>query len=305
MVGPIVGSGAPTDAVTGAAVAGKGSFYIDYAAGAWYYNSGTKASPVWSAFGSTAGAATPTSVVSSGRIVSTSPTAGVGYATGAGGAVTQATDKSTAVTLNTATGAITMNNASLADATNVTFTVTDSAVAATDTVIVNHKSGGTLGSLHSVEWALLAVMVALWHRWSRPPACAEDHGRAPVFTLMVLASLIMAGLSVAQFKGRWTLDRGLEADLAQARANVGRIYFPWNPMLTIITERRVYPLDDALYGLATAGLEPPPEIIRATVPPGALLIYHEDPQSHFAAPPIERPSRPGRPSPPRAPEAEW
>ncbi len=163
VVGPIVGSGAPTDAVTGAAVAGKGSFYIDYAAGAWYYNSGTKASPVWSAFGSTAGAATPTSVVSSGRIVSTSPTAGVGYATGAGGAVTQATDKSTAVTLNTATGAITMNNASLADATNVSFTVTDSAVAATDVVVVNHKSGGTLGvyqvEAHTIAAGSFKIMV--------------------------------------------------------------------------------------------------------------------------------------------------
>src|SRR5882672_9299987 len=37
----------------------------------------------------------------------------LGYATGAGGAVTQATDKSTAVTLNKICGAITMNGAAL------------------------------------------------------------------------------------------------------------------------------------------------------------------------------------------------
>ena len=41
-------------------------------------------------------------------------TTGIGYATGAGGTVTQATSKSTAVILNKLTGAITMNAASQA-----------------------------------------------------------------------------------------------------------------------------------------------------------------------------------------------
>ena len=147
---PLQGTGAPTNGTsgTGAGVAGPGSAYIDNtsAVGAWYFNSNTKASPTWTAFGSTAGAATPSSVTSSGLIKSTSPTAGIGYATGAGGAVTQATNKSTGVTLNTVSGQITMNNASLADATTVSFTVTDSAVAGTDTVSVNHSSAGTAGA---------------------------------------------------------------------------------------------------------------------------------------------------------------
>jgi hypothetical protein len=147
------------------------------------------------------------------------------------------------------------------------------------------KSGGTLGSLHSVEWALLATMVALWHRWTCPVPAAAVARPAAVFALAVLASLVLAAVSTARFGvgGVWTPYRGLEADLAQARANVGRIYFPWNPMLTIISERRVYPLDDALYGLATAGLAPPPEKIRAVVPAGALVVYHENAQSRFAA----------------------
>lgn len=42
-------------------------------------------------------------------------------------------------------GAITLNNAALADATNVKFTVTNSAVAATDVVVAVHASGGTAG----------------------------------------------------------------------------------------------------------------------------------------------------------------
>lgn len=79
-------------------------------------------------------------------ITSTSATGGIGYATGAGGAVTQASNKSTGVTLNTVTGAITMNNAALNAGTEVGFTVTDSAVAATDVIILNIASGATADS---------------------------------------------------------------------------------------------------------------------------------------------------------------
>ena len=63
-----------------------------------------------------------------------------------GGTVTQATDKSTGVTLNTESGQITMNNAALAAAAEVSFTVTNSKIAATDVVVVNHGSAGTAGS---------------------------------------------------------------------------------------------------------------------------------------------------------------
>jgi len=63
-----------------------------------------------------------------------------------GGTVTQATSKSTGVTLNAASGQITMHNASLADAAEVTFTVTNSEVSATDVVVVNHGSAGTAGA---------------------------------------------------------------------------------------------------------------------------------------------------------------
>lgn len=79
-------------------------------------------------------------------IKSKGATYGIGYATGAGGTQTQATSKSTAVALNTVCGLITMNNASLAAATIVSFVFTNSAIAATDMVLVTHESGGTLGA---------------------------------------------------------------------------------------------------------------------------------------------------------------
>lgn len=75
-----------------------------------------------------------------------SATGRMGFAAGSGGVVTQATSKATGVTLNTACGQITMNNASLASDTVVSFTLTNSNIAATDILLMNHISGGTVGS---------------------------------------------------------------------------------------------------------------------------------------------------------------
>jgi hypothetical protein len=67
-----------------------------------------------------------------------------GYATG--GTATQATNKSTGVTLNSASGRITMNGAALNADTTVSFTLTNSSITANDLLILNHVSGGTAGS---------------------------------------------------------------------------------------------------------------------------------------------------------------
>ncbi len=65
----------------------------------------------------------------------------IGYSAVAQGTVTQATDKSTAVTLNKSMGRITMNAASLATATNATFTLNNSSISASDTVILTISGG--------------------------------------------------------------------------------------------------------------------------------------------------------------------
>lgn len=70
----------------------------------------------------------------------------LGYSAGAGGAVSQLTSRTTGVTLNKATGAITLFSAA-GSATAATFTVTDSAVAATDTILLNQASGTNLYEL--------------------------------------------------------------------------------------------------------------------------------------------------------------
>ena len=70
----------------------------------------------------------------------------IGYSTGAQGTVTQATDKSTAVTLNKSSGQITMNGAALASVTNVTFTLNNNLLSAKDVLILNVSGTATAGA---------------------------------------------------------------------------------------------------------------------------------------------------------------
>ncbi len=67
----------------------------------------------------------------------------IGYSAAAQGAVTQATDKATGVTLNKSVGRITMNNAALAGSTAVSFTLTNNLISANDTIIVCVSSNTT------------------------------------------------------------------------------------------------------------------------------------------------------------------
>ena len=86
----------------------------------------------------------------------------IGYTAAAQGTVTQATDKSTAVTLNKPAGRITMNAASLATATNATFTLNNSFISANDTVILTISGGQTTpGSYNVFANALAAGSVSI------------------------------------------------------------------------------------------------------------------------------------------------
>jgi hypothetical protein len=92
--------------------------------------------------GGTIGATTPSTIVGTTVYATTE----IGYSAAAQGAVTQATSKSTGVTLNKSAGQITMNDAALANATNVSFTLTNSTISAKDVVVLSVSSGATAGA---------------------------------------------------------------------------------------------------------------------------------------------------------------
>lgn len=92
------------------------------------------------------GVATGTSLAVTAGLTSSGPTgAGVGYASGAGGSVVQATNRTTGVTLSKLSGQITTASSSLAVETAASFTVTNSTVAIGDVVVVSQQSGANGG----------------------------------------------------------------------------------------------------------------------------------------------------------------
>lgn len=136
------------------AVADTGTTNMNFANGntAWVggtltYNIGDGNSSAQQALQITLNAGAPTVRVPS--VLCTGGVNGFGFdasSGGVGGVVTQSTDKSTAVTLSKQTGQITMNAAALNAGVIVSFTLTNTFIAATDILSMNHVSGGTVGS---------------------------------------------------------------------------------------------------------------------------------------------------------------
>jgi len=87
----------------------------------------------------------------------------LGYSAAAQGTVTQATDKSTGVTLNKSAGRITMNNAALAGATAVSFILTNNSISANDTIVVciSSNTTGSLAGAYTTYVSYLATGSAL------------------------------------------------------------------------------------------------------------------------------------------------
>jgi len=83
----------------------------------------------------------------------------IGYSAAAQGAVTQATDKTTGVTLNKSAGRITMNNAALAGGAAVSFTLTNSIISINDTIIVC-VSSNTTGSAAGAYTTYVSYLAA-------------------------------------------------------------------------------------------------------------------------------------------------
>jgi len=96
----------------------------------------------------------------------------LGYAAAAQTAVTQATSKSTGVTSNTSAGQITMNNASLASVTNVTFTLTNSLLSTRDVLILN-TTNGTSGAYNAFVSSMAAGSATITLRNISGGALAE------------------------------------------------------------------------------------------------------------------------------------
>jgi hypothetical protein len=87
-------------------------------------------------------------------------TNGVGYTPGAGGTVTQATSKGTAVTLNKPSGRITLSGEALASGATASFTLNNTTIAEGDTVLLSLS--GAMGTFVNYNlWSYVGAGYAL------------------------------------------------------------------------------------------------------------------------------------------------
>ena len=141
------------------------------------------------------------------------------------------------------------------------------------------KFGGGLNSLHTLHYLAAAIALAVGV-WLKNAQAVDTGGRGR----LLLGALWCCGIGMAHAHGlrcdaNWTLARDQEKLLSIAEQHRGRIYLPWNPLITILTEDKIYPFDNALLCLEIAGMPLPASVVRATIPPNSLILFPKFTQS--------------------------
>ena len=125
----------------------------------------------------TGGSANPNVTVDKGNLVITEATKGIIH-TGSG-TVTQATDHTTAVTINTTSGVITLAAVALAATTNAEFTVTNSTVQADSVILVTMQDENTVNNkqlacaIHTVAGGSFKISIVNPHSASATSTTAS------------------------------------------------------------------------------------------------------------------------------------
>lgn len=128
------------------------------------------------------GAATGHSI----RVNTVTAGSGIGYATGAGGTVTQLTSRVTGVSLATLTGAITLFSTTLAADTDVSFVLTNALIAATDIIVFQVQSGAAIKGGYSVSAICAAGSATITVHNLTPTITATE---APVIAFAVIKAV--------------------------------------------------------------------------------------------------------------------
>lgn len=111
---------------------------------------------------------------------------GVGYATGAGGTVTQLVAKTSGVTLNALTGTITLANSALAGFTASSFTWTNSALGSHDVIAANIISSAVNPGVYGLQFQANASSATVWVANNSSGSLTE----APIIQFVVLKGAV-------------------------------------------------------------------------------------------------------------------
>ena len=128
------------------------------------------------------GISATTSIVSTGKVEG----AGIGYAVGAGGVVTQSGTKNTSVLLTAATGRITLSNSIMSASAITSFLFRNSVLNNTDLLYTQHVGGGTMGAYKTTASMVGGNMALVYVLNERNAALSE----APVIGFAVIKSAI-------------------------------------------------------------------------------------------------------------------
>jgi hypothetical protein len=137
------------------------------------------------------------------------------------------------------------------------------------------KVGGDRNSVHSVYYLAVAAALTVARVW--PVAVARPTGLMAGGILFAVAGVtLLAGRQVAGYPAMAALPkRCLSQEAWQyARENPAKVYFPWDPLATLMADGRMYHFEYGVLDRIYAGLPPDPTRIRHDLPADAqVLIY--------------------------------
>jgi hypothetical protein len=130
------------------------------------------------------------------------------------------------------------------------------------------KQGGSMNSIEG--WGL-------WLPFAVPAALAWARTWSPALLIAPLAAgtaVLFIGLQLAAMPNpAWqpSLERQRQADFL-ARNFPGAVWFPWNPLVTLLPEGRYYHDEDGFYVRLACGLALVPSELRSGLPPAMHVV---------------------------------
>ncbi len=129
------------------------------------------------------------------------------------------------------------------------------------------KIGGDRNSLHSVYYLALAAVCALAQGW---PTAAHRRAlaQAGIILLLTAGAAVLAVRQVAGYPQLTMLPSRCLSEEAwsHARAHPGRVYYPWDPLASLMAESRAYHFEYGVIDRILAGRPPDETHIRRHLP---------------------------------------
>ena len=143
-------------------------------------------------------------------------------------------------------------------------------------LLARAKLGGFLNSLHSQFFLITAVGLGVFSIVASARATKVDRLVAIALALVPLPFLpYQRSLNIY---GREGMENRQEKALAFCLAHRGEAFFPWNPLITLISDGHLYHFEWAVRDRAIAGFTPTDEHIRAHLPENLIYVVYPEGQ---------------------------